>query len=41
MENVKEVTLEELAGLIESQEKKFIIHVELGKGDNDGKGGLS
>lgn len=37
MEDVKEVTLEKLAGLIQSQEGDFIIHVELRKGEGDGK----
>lgn len=37
MEDVKEVTPEELAGLVQSQEGEFIIHVELGKGDGDGR----
>lgn len=41
MEDVKEVTLEELAGLIRSQEREFIIHMELGKGDGDGRKALS
>ena len=36
MEDVKEVTLEELAGFIQSQKREFIIHVELRKGDEDG-----
>ncbi len=33
---VKEVTVEELIELIQSQEGEFIIHVEPGKGDADG-----
>ena len=34
---VKEVTVEELKRLIQSQEGEFIIRVEPGKGDADGK----
>ena len=30
---IKEVTVEELFRLIQSQEGEFIIHVELGEGD--------
>lgn len=41
MEDIKEVTLEELAGLIQSQEGEFIIHVELEKGKSDGREELS
>ena len=33
----KEITVEELAGLIQSQEGDFIIHVAPGEGDADGK----
>ncbi len=41
MEDVKEVTPEELAGLIQSQDGEFIIHVELEKGESDGRNELS
>ena len=34
----KEVTVEELIALVQSQEGEFIIHVEPGKGDADGHG---
>lgn len=34
---VKEVTVEKLKKLIQSQEGEFIIHVEPGEGDADGK----
>ena len=34
---VKEVTVEELKRLIQSQEGEFIIRVEPGEGDADGK----
>lgn len=34
---VKEVTLEELKTLIQSQKGEFIIHVEPGEEDADGK----
>ncbi|MGN1196853.1 MAG: hypothetical protein ACI4TA_04575 [Acetatifactor sp.] len=33
----KEVTVEELKKMIQSQEGEFIIHVEPGEGDDDGK----
>ena len=33
---VKEVTVEELVGLIQSQQGEFIIHVEPGEEDADG-----
>lgn len=35
----KEITVEALAGLLQSQEGDFIIHVEPGEGDADGKAG--
>lgn len=35
----KEITVEELARLIQSQEGDFIIHVEPGEEDADGKAG--
>lgn len=34
---VKEVTVEELVGLIQSQQGEFIIHVEPGEEDADGE----
>ncbi len=37
MEDIKEVTLEELAELIQSQKGEFIIHVEPERGNCDGK----
>lgn len=37
---VKEVTVEELVGLIQSQQGEFIIHVEPGEGDADGEAGI-
>lgn len=33
----KEITMEELAGLIKAQEGEFIIRVEPGKGEIDGE----
>lgn len=36
---VKEVTVEELVGLIQSQQGEFIIHVEPGEEDADGEAG--
>lgn len=36
-QDVKEVTMEELARMIQSQEGEFIIRVEPGKGETDGK----
>ncbi len=36
---IKEVTLDELAGLVQSQEGEFIIRVEPGEGDGDGTSG--
>ena len=36
---VKEDTVEELVGLIQSQQGEFIIHVEPGEEDADGEAG--
>lgn len=36
---VKEVTVEELVGLIQLQQGEFIIHVEPGEEDADGEAG--
>lgn len=36
----KEVTVEELARLIQSQEGEFIIHVESGEGETYGDAGV-
>ena len=36
---VKEVTVEELVGLIQSQKGEIIIHVEPGEEDADGEAG--
>lgn len=38
-QEVKEVTVEELTRLIQSEEGEFIIHVEPGKGERDGEEG--